>query len=473
MHTTKTYEIYWLPSGYQFEGFPGSDTSYENLTTRFLTDLGGSSYYNIVSQYYDRSNGSVLDASTFGGSYLDTNPYPSNTPSGQEIANEVLAAMRANGWTAGLNHLFLIFTASGIYSNAATDYCAFHTYTYSSNSQPVVYAYIPDFYSLTSYGIGCTLQGTILGLSPNLDPWADAAISSMSHEIFEAVTDPLLNAWGTDESEIGDRCNTAFGPLVNALGADIELKGHYYRVQEEWSNYNDGCVLQFGPGTEVQVNLFSSSGARPGTLNLTYSAEGIQRWTMVATGETSSATILADSGSTIAFAPTYAPGDFERFCLSASCQLVSYNVGTGGYLNLYCYDLLSQEVELGIQGGGNPSIVLNYVTAPPTPGSSDSQTSSSIQLSQGLQTIWVERGTTMSTPPSVGTSDERWATTQDAWSTLSSSVVPVAYYHQYLVDFSYSVVGGGSAYSTPVVDFDQFSSSSQTPVGQSVWADAG
>jgi hypothetical protein len=75
MHVSNTYAIYWLPSGlgacpqalachyegYLTTGLGGSDSNYEALINRFLGDLTGSSYYNILTQYGDGNNGTAFD----------------------------------------------------------------------------------------------------------------------------------------------------------------------------------------------------------------------------------------------------------------------------------------------------------------------------------------------------------------------------------------------------------------------------
>ena len=54
------------------------------------------------------------------------------------------------------------------------------------------------------------------------------------HELAEAITDPLLNAWyGSSGSEIGDRC-----AWVNLQ--DITTSGGSFAVQPLWSNAASG-----------------------------------------------------------------------------------------------------------------------------------------------------------------------------------------------------------------------------------------
>ena len=50
---------------------------------------------------------------------------------------------------------------------------------------------------------------------------ADPAISTISHEHNESVTDPLGNAWvDSSGDEIADLCITSYGPALGGTGAE-------------------------------------------------------------------------------------------------------------------------------------------------------------------------------------------------------------------------------------------------------------
>jgi PKD domain len=74
---------------------------------------------------------------------------------------------------------------------------------------------------------------------------ADPAISTISHEHNEMVTDPDEDAWiDAYGEEDGDLCITAYGPRLGGSGGsmwDQSIHGHHYWVQEEWSNFDNGC----------------------------------------------------------------------------------------------------------------------------------------------------------------------------------------------------------------------------------------
>jgi uncharacterized repeat protein (TIGR01451 family) len=96
-----------------------------------------------------------------------------------------------------------------------------------------------------------------------IDGDADLEISTFSHELFEAITDPYPNLTWTDGDnsdnaggEIGDKCAYRFPNAANADGSSLTLHGNPYNVQPEWSNAThtalgghafDGCTYAYLP----------------------------------------------------------------------------------------------------------------------------------------------------------------------------------------------------------------------------------
>ena len=60
------YLVFWLPSGYTFEP-NGSSSRYEQLMEQYFQDVGGTSFYNILTQYYDALGGPIQNSVTLGG----------------------------------------------------------------------------------------------------------------------------------------------------------------------------------------------------------------------------------------------------------------------------------------------------------------------------------------------------------------------------------------------------------------------
>jgi serine protease len=249
MHTSTTYAIFWLPKGYHFSS---DDALYERLVMRYFGDIGGSSLYNTLTQYYD-TTGYIQNDSTFGGAFLDQIPYPhrgttSDPLTKGDIMNEVWRAILDKNLPTGPNVEFFVYTGWGIQSCdpesctfGKNAYCAYHS-SYTFKSRTVVFANMAD----PSVSDGCYAKENGEYLAPNGDATADSVISVTSHEHFEAVTDPMIGndeiGWNDANGEIGDKCAWVFGQTDDS-GANVYLNDDPYILQSEWSNYDGGCVL--------------------------------------------------------------------------------------------------------------------------------------------------------------------------------------------------------------------------------------
>ncbi len=280
--TSKTYAVFWLPSNSHYDP-SGNDATYEDLITRFFNDLGGSSLYNVLTQYSTIpttgatvTDGPILNSAAFGGAWIDTSGYggkgsTSNPLLDTDIQTEVARAISANQWTPSLNTVFFVYTGLDVQScfdathstctfATQTQYCAYHSNGDGTHaSSRVLYANMPDM----------TDCEQLLPSSPNHDPYADSAINLASHEYFETVTDPYITAWYDDGPygyEIGDECAWIFGATTN--GADLTLQSHPYMVQQEWSNADSACVLSYTPGAPgAPGDVTASAGSGQATVS--------------------------------------------------------------------------------------------------------------------------------------------------------------------------------------------------------------
>jgi hypothetical protein len=280
LHTNTTYAIYWLPVGQTVSA------KYTSLINGYFTNVAlasgySSNIYATGTQFYD-GEGAVSSKSTFGGSYVDTttpipddcSPEYSETPvtvsgcvTDADLQAEVSHAIAAAGWTPGPTKEFFIFTPRNVGSclNSSskecsyTLYCAYHANYTDAESHQVIYSNIAD---PDTSGVG--VPGACDSYQhPNGD-WADAAISIVSHEHEESVTDPFGNAWFDGVgNEDGDKCawnfGTALGSATYGKYNQVIGRGKYY-VQQEWSNASRSCALTYVP-TPVVWSTSAEGGA--------------------------------------------------------------------------------------------------------------------------------------------------------------------------------------------------------------------
>jgi PKD repeat protein len=269
MHSSVTYNIYWLPSGEQYGATASDSTAFEAGLDGFLTDVGSDSgqrtnVYASDAQYTDSSGRATYD-SHFAGSIVDTQPFPASGCSdpgyspcltdGQVIA-EVDRVVAAQGWTRGPTHLFVLYTPQGVGScfaanSGAADcaysgYCAYHSGFGTQGAGETLYANI-------AYADDPNCSS---GESPSGSAAIDSAANLVSHEHNEAITDPWGDGWWETSTgeEDGDLCAWDFYGAAGTAGAqyDQTIAGHHYFLQPEWSNadpsaHSGGCVLGEGP----------------------------------------------------------------------------------------------------------------------------------------------------------------------------------------------------------------------------------
>ncbi len=257
MPSSTTHAIYWTPEGREF------DSGYTDVIERYFTDAaadsgGHANVYSVLTQYTDSRGHRANYDQTFGGSFVDSNPYPANgcpkyhSAAGElikicltdkQLRRELKRVVRTNGWTTGIDQAFFMMTPDGVGSCfgrngkacSFTYYCAYHSYS-GTRSSPTIYANIP-YAPMLANGCG-TPQ------APN-GP-VDGTLDSISHEHREMTNDPLLNAWFDRTGYEGsDKCvsnyGKALGTATNGDAYNQVINHNYYFTQREWSNRDRGC----------------------------------------------------------------------------------------------------------------------------------------------------------------------------------------------------------------------------------------
>ena len=289
MRNPTNYLIFWQPPGRA--AFPAG---YQTGIETFFKRVGGTPFYNIVTQYNDKSgNPAPPNATSWGGSWVDNSAASSGcngsvgavgaTPNcpltDGDVQAEVDKAIAANpAWTApGINVEYFVFTPSDVDECAGkdsdgnascfainggpgpkenSDFCAYHSF-YGGTK---IYAYQPFAANGSCYPPS-NIQATGYPNGANLD----IVLSTVSHELIESNTDPHINAWkgtGGNDDEIGDKCSYKYG-FVAPDGTSTLLNGTRYQIQTEWSNAVTGCAKRYGNTPALSVPTTLNFGSRP------------------------------------------------------------------------------------------------------------------------------------------------------------------------------------------------------------------
>jgi len=226
----------------------------------------GSNTYGVTGQYRDRYGPAAYD-SLYGGAVTATDPLPQNDctepapPIGPgwsvcltdaQLQREIERVVHRDRLPTTANDVYFLVTPNGLgdceYTGSSTcalggdvnGYCGYHSQT---DDGLVLYAVIP-YNAIFGH---CQSSNP----RPN-DNAADPAISTISHENIEMVTDPLGNAWinPTTDEEMADLCLTNFGPAIGGSGDSAwneDINGGHYYLQDVWSEFSGRCVAHARP----------------------------------------------------------------------------------------------------------------------------------------------------------------------------------------------------------------------------------
>jgi len=252
---TNVVAIYWSPTTIYTNGptpgSVGSGSQDHSLVGYFLSNLGGSSYFNINSTYTDGSGNPIANVVNYNGFWANNTNAPTGTT---KISDTQMIAMLQSGFDNGAltydaSTIYAIFTSGKVNLGGGfgSSYCAYHSYatvTIGTVSRTILYAAMP--YDQAYPGI-CT-EGTA---APNGDAGADSEVNTLAHEVEESTTDPLLNAWYDRRGyENADKCAWTWGTTYTTSSggvANIKIGSKDFLVQRNWLNVGSGGCAKAYP----------------------------------------------------------------------------------------------------------------------------------------------------------------------------------------------------------------------------------
>lgn len=232
---------------------------------RFLTDLGQSTFINLVDEYVGSH---APNRYTLGTSFQVYRPaaVPGNTVADGFLQAVVHAAAVQTG--SGYGHIYHIYLPQGVdvcYSSATICYspdnpanmvfCAFHSAFFFFDAVGLTLFTVEPYQNISACNVA---PGTPNGQT------ADSTYNSLSHEVFETITDPIpptpgittgswisrnLNFREFDLSaglEVADACErlAVVDGTLHSANPNILLNGNLYSVQAIYSNQNHSCTYR-------------------------------------------------------------------------------------------------------------------------------------------------------------------------------------------------------------------------------------
>jgi hypothetical protein len=241
--TPKVYISYWGPQwANTFTTGGYSSTRAQTYVNDFFTNVGGSAWNSVVTQYCQTAAvgstdcSSVSAANHVGNQTLEVAGIwndPASVPSKPRQADIANAALRLANHFNGVqsNATYMVFTPSGrSMTGFGTRWCAWH-----SSSGSMAYAYIPY---IPDAGGSCGMNFVNKTNDSYGHGYFDGFSIVAGHEYSEAETDPFPSSGWVDSSgaENADKC--AWSPMSadTALGTT-----NYWAVQPTWDNSQSGC----------------------------------------------------------------------------------------------------------------------------------------------------------------------------------------------------------------------------------------
>jgi Phosphate-induced protein 1 conserved region len=237
MTTVHLYVLFWGS---------GFESTTQSLYQSFLTGFGSSPYAATNAQYLR----GAADSITYKSSFVDTTNAIAANIMDSDLQGEITRVIIAGHLPYDVNGLYFVITPKTTTLCAGTEcscsfFCGYHSAYSDPSNRTVIYAALP---SLAACPNGCG-EFTTDASSPNKNLEADDGVNVMAHELMEAQSDPLGNAWydTNGSGEVGDKCNFQYGattPAADGAPVNQSWSGHYWLIQENWSNAADACVQQ-------------------------------------------------------------------------------------------------------------------------------------------------------------------------------------------------------------------------------------
>jgi len=219
-----------------------SGNSATTLLTDLATSIGGSSYFNINTTYYNGSNVHVSNSVHYASSTSVAYPYGTSL-SDASIFNVVADAINGGHLAKNTNALYFVLTSQDVNASSGfcTQYCGWHTHGTIAGSDIK--------YSFVGNAARCITSCAAQSNGPNGNGGVDGMISVMSHELEEAVTDPLGTAWYDAAGyENGDKCAWTWGTTSTASNGsayNITLGTRQYLIQQNWEKTAQVCTMHY------------------------------------------------------------------------------------------------------------------------------------------------------------------------------------------------------------------------------------
>jgi len=252
--TVNIYNIYYG----DFSSTVG--TQFKSLIDYFAQTVGGSSWYNIMSTYYQTIGGTTTKASnivTWKKSVATATTQQAGTLSQSQIETVIKNLITSGQLPLDTNGIYaFVFRgdigvsyggSSWAGASSTGEWCGLHTSFTLSNSN--INYFIAGDTNNAPYPSGCR---ALSGSTANGNTGADGTVSVYAHELVETVSNTYGAWWDSLPSsttygyENGDMCAWTFGTLLpGSSNANAVVGGKKWLLQQNWLPTVGGCRQQY------------------------------------------------------------------------------------------------------------------------------------------------------------------------------------------------------------------------------------
>lgn len=217
-----------------------ANTQTQFILTDFLSNVGGSPYFQINAMYPNGSGGAPSGALFYSGAAIDRYSH------GVELtASDLAGIVEHQIVTGGLpqepSGIYVVLVSADVSSNA-TGFCqpsAFpHHGTGEAFGLQFRYAFVGNPNRCPSVAAPQFIAGTTQLPTPNDNLVADAMASTLAQLLSRVITNPTGTAWFDRYGfENAAKCDGQFGTTystTNGASANIRLGARDYLIQQNW-----------------------------------------------------------------------------------------------------------------------------------------------------------------------------------------------------------------------------------------------
>ena len=214
-------------------------TSTQNILRDFGNTIGGTTWLDIVTTYYD-TVGSCTSNVILGGEAIDAYSL-GKTLSDTTVFSVVKAAMQAGKVPISANALYFVLTSSDVTESSGfcSQYCGWHTsdsYTAGGTTYDIKYGFVGN-------PAACPSSCAYSTLTPNNDVGADGMASIIAHEVVEAMSDPDISAWSDASGNENAGETTQVASLMHLLGRMVTLNLAFLVTHIDRISCNERCNI--------------------------------------------------------------------------------------------------------------------------------------------------------------------------------------------------------------------------------------